>query len=858
MTSRKARTWEITLAVAAGLSSVAKGQFIGTNVSGTDGGNGTTFSPWEPPDTHGAIGPNHFVEFINGAFAVYNKAGTLIGSRTDENTFWVTASTNAGSTFNPGEPNISDPRVFYDQLSRRWFAIEIDFNNNVMIARTDTNDPTGTWKAVRFSAGAGASNFPDYPTLGFDANGLYIGADMNGSSGVISLWSIPKADVLASTPSVANRSSFTSRATSATVTNPQPIIDFTPGKATPELILGTSGYSPSSSTNLRRVTISGGGAPGATLSAGANVTVPAYTIAPNGRQPGTTAVLDSIDSRFQSSIYQIGSNVWAVHAVNVGGFSNLRWYKIDATTNTVLLSGTISDGSFDLIAPSIAANANDQVVIGATRSGSTAGSGLAGSYAFVGTPGAGTENFTASMQLKAGLAVYNQGGTLQRWGDYSATTVDPADPSIFWTIQEFAKASTAWQTQISEVIVPMANEFRWKNPASDNYTTAAAWLTGSAPVGTSHAIFSRATPAGAYTVTINSNQTNDRLSVRQGSVVFSNTASYTLTNTSLTTPSFVLGEFEATPVLTLSGSGSLDTVNSFIAPNSVSNASLVLQNTHAWNNSGDLYVGGSNGAAGGPATITMNNTPNLNVGKRLKVWGNATINYNGGSFTAGSLEIASGGKVLLSTGGNKAVRVGIPMSILPSGSISISGTGKVDLTDNSMIVDYTSTSQLATVRALLVQAYNGATWTGNGITSSTAAANAGAANKTALGFAEASDLFPAIAFPAVFRGNTVNDNTAVIVAYALYGDANLDKVVDTVDFNILAQNFSSPVDRWSKGDFNYDGFVDTTDFNLLASNFAQFLPASIDALGAVIPEPSALGLGLAGMTIMLRQRRRHS
>ena len=116
------------------------------------------------------------------------------------------------------------------------------------------------------------------------------------------------------------------------------------------------------------------------------------------------------------------------------------------------------------------------------------------------------------------------------------------------------------------------------------------------------------------------------------------------------------------------------------------------------------------------------------------------------------------------------------------------------------------------------------------------------------------DLFPPSG--GVFRGNVVNDNTAVIVAYTLYGDANLDKVVDTVDFNLLASNFSSSVDRWSKGDFNYDGSVDTTDFNLLASNFAHVLPASIDALGAVIPEPSALGLGLAGMTIMFRQRRR--
>jgi hypothetical protein len=43
---------------------------------------------WPPPDSMGAIGPNHFVEFINGRYAVYDKAtGTLVQQRTlDE--FW--------------------------------------------------------------------------------------------------------------------------------------------------------------------------------------------------------------------------------------------------------------------------------------------------------------------------------------------------------------------------------------------------------------------------------------------------------------------------------------------------------------------------------------------------------------------------------------------------------------------------------------------------------------------------------------------------------------------------------------------------------------------------------------------------
>jgi hypothetical protein len=42
-----------------------------------------------------------------------------------------------------------------------------------------------------------------------------------------------------------------------------------------------------------------------------------------------------------------------------------------------------------------------------------------------------------------------------RWGDYSATTLDPSDPTKFWTVQEFAKpmmaGNSVWGTQIAEV-----------------------------------------------------------------------------------------------------------------------------------------------------------------------------------------------------------------------------------------------------------------------------------------------------------------------------------------------------------------------------------------------------------------------
>jgi hypothetical protein len=65
--------------------------------------------------------------------------------------------------------------------------------------------------------------------------------------------------------------------------------------------------------------------------------------------------------------------------------------------------------------------------------------------------------------------------------------------------------------------------------------------------------------------------------------------------------------------------------------------------------------------------------------------------------------------------------------------------------------------------------------------------------------------------------------------FFLSADANRDHGVDTVDFNILAANFSQTGRTFSQGNFDYDsaGSVDTIDFNLLAANFGKALaPAS--------------------------------
>jgi hypothetical protein len=144
------------------------------------------------------------------------------------------------------------------------------------------------------------------------------------------------------------------------------------------------------------------------------------------------------------------------------------------------------------------------------------------------------------------------------------------------------------------------------------------------------------------------------------------------------------------------------------------------------------------------------------------------------------------------------------------------GNGRLDLNDNTLIVDYTGANPVGTIAGFLTNGYNGGAWNGAGISSTVAA---GMTN-TGVGYAEATDLF--IAFPAPLAGQLV-DNTSVLVRYTLYGDATLDRSVNLEDFNRLAENFGQSPRRWSQGNFDYNTTTNLDDFNLLATNFGGLL-----------------------------------
>ena len=85
---------------------------------------GLPFQNIRPPDTQGDVGPNHYIQAVNGAgpssvFRIWDKTGTPLTGVMQIATLWsgMPGSACAASGF--------DPIVVYDQLADRWVITQV-------------------------------------------------------------------------------------------------------------------------------------------------------------------------------------------------------------------------------------------------------------------------------------------------------------------------------------------------------------------------------------------------------------------------------------------------------------------------------------------------------------------------------------------------------------------------------------------------------------------------------------------------------------------------------------------------------------------------------------------------------------
>ena len=460
-----------------------------------------------PPDNMGAVGPTQFIVFVNGRLRSFNKnTGVADGVlNADPDAFFASVMTPVGGSV--VQVFTSDPRIRYDRISARWLLLIIDVPctnasctstaaNRCLIAVSNSSTITaGTiWTFTQFTGQAGS--LLDYPTLGLDINGIYIGGNMfslagsfQGTNGYV----INRANVMAGAAYTVY--TFANLATSAGAGpfTPQGVNNFDL-TATEGYFIGVDNVA-FSLLQIRRVSTPAG-VP--TISANISLTVPTTT-SPNpvthlGNTGGNNGRLDALDDRLYAATIRNG-RLWTAHnfRVSAAGVANTaaaarngtRWYEIQNLTATPSLvqSGTIYDNAATLAAanqywiPTVMVSGQGHAAISMSAAGTPFNINSATVGRLSGDP-LGTMS-GAPVLVTSSSTAYNPpsdpgGAAGRRWGDYSYVSLDPQDDMTMWQINQFCVATNKYGCNVTKLLAPP--------PATPASTTPSSTPAGQASV----------------------------------------------------------------------------------------------------------------------------------------------------------------------------------------------------------------------------------------------------------------------------------------------------------------------------------------------------------------------------------------
>lgn len=422
----------------------------------------TTFNGLEdsgnsiPPDVNGAPGPDHLVITLNTQVRVQDREGNPL-STISLGGFWV--SLPGGGTF--------DPKILYDFEEDRWIFVtcagSTAGDSRIYMGVTETSDPTGNWFLYSFIADAQNQVWFDYPSMGFNKKWIVVSGNMFGNANYRTVYVFDKHAMYQGVSDPA----FTRFATSQGFTL-VPAITYDEEEENIYLISSANGNQGGSGyISLFKVS---GETGNPQFSFEGNIGTPnpwAGYVSGSGDflpQLGSDQLINAVDHRMENVILR-NNKLWAVHHVflpaNNPQRTAVQWWNI-APNGELLQHGRIDDpsGEMHYAFPTIAVNRFEDVLIGHNIFSANQYASSGYSYKAHFDPDG---VLRAPYQYKDGLAPYYKtfGGGRNRWGDYSATMLDPVNSTDFWILQEYAELPSGgdrWGTWWAYLRIPFEPE----------------------------------------------------------------------------------------------------------------------------------------------------------------------------------------------------------------------------------------------------------------------------------------------------------------------------------------------------------------------------------------------------------------
>ncbi|MEX2219398.1 MAG: GC-type dockerin domain-anchored protein [Phycisphaerales bacterium] len=408
----------------------------------TERGEGVGFegipgSGWYPPDSALAVGAAHLVAIVNGQVAFFEKDGTNLLRQTiaGPSGFW--AERGAGQF-------VFDPEALYDPHHDRFWLVACEqtgASGHFTLAASATSSAAGAWHKHRIDVTDIGGADVDSPNIAAAPTELVISADFEAGGDRTLVYILPTQPLLDGEPLPAAQHLILHGVRGAAlVARPDT-------SASAQYLLEAGRAETASAVTLHAVQ-SGASSPAHTA---LQISVPEFRQPGRPTQAGSAVTFNLYDARFWTATLRQGS-IWAAHAVRpvASPRTVVRWYEFRLNgwpgggAPSLRQWGEIDPGGDDhAYCPSITADAEGNAALTYTRSGPQAYPAMWSAERRWLDPLGTLRQPALIRDSSSPFTVYD------RWGDYSTTAADPADPCAFWGHSEWTTSTHDWRTWIA-------------------------------------------------------------------------------------------------------------------------------------------------------------------------------------------------------------------------------------------------------------------------------------------------------------------------------------------------------------------------------------------------------------------------